>query len=188
MAISDLILEEINALEQSWIGRIPADPGYFAWEPFPVKQFADLLAAVPRGRFIDAGCGIGTKCFLAAQAGFDAEGIERVPAFVAEAHRLGVRAVQADVRDWDFSPYDVVYVNHPLACGEGCDDEAVLEHHIHETMRSGAALIAVNYDLAPGCVAHSQLVPCGDSCQPHSLVGYREVARAAQWAAVWVKD
>ena len=181
----------MTALEAAWRGRVQVPSEFFGWEPYDLPAFMELLAAAmaaaPAGAlFFDAGCGIGTKCLIAAQAGCVASGIDRVPEFVTEARRLGVDAQVADVRDWDYSPYGIVYVNHPLACGPGCDDEAVLEHRVHESMAPGAALISVNYDLAPGCSVHGPDVPCTEAC-PHAAAAWREIARLGAWAAAWAK-
>jgi SAM-dependent methyltransferase len=184
---------QIAALEAEWQGRVQVTPGYCGWEPYDPGKFTRLLSLclphVPPGNrtFLDVGCGIGTKCLLAAQAGLDPSGFDRVPEFVAEARRLGVAAEVADARDYQgYGAPGLVYVNHPLACGGGCDDEAALEHLIHERMASGAVLMAVNYDLAPGCTVHPPSRPCDEGCPP-GAAGWPQVARLGAWDAAWVK-
>jgi SAM-dependent methyltransferase len=190
-----LELAEIEALEAAWQGRVAVtEPEtYFGWEPCPPRQFLDLLRAclphVPPGRrtFIDAGCGIGTKLLLAQQEGLAAHGIDRVPEFVAEARRLGASADLGLIEDYTgFGRFGLVYYNHPLACGPGCDFEAGLEHHIHRQVPPGSVVIGMNYDLAPGCRRHPPDRPCDDDC-PYELAGWAEVARLGPWAAAWVK-
>ena len=191
-----LSLDEITQLEQDWIGRVAvSEPEtYFDWQPASVDLFSQLLGAclphVPVGMpgFLDVGCGIGTKCLLAQQAGFTAYGIDRVPEYLAEAAQLGVSAEQVLAGDYTgYSGFGLVYVNHPLNCGEGCDDEAVLEHTIHVAMSPGAVCAGMNYDLAPGCTAHPPDQPCTDAC-PGTLDGWTEIARLGPWVAAWVKQ
>lgn len=165
--------EEIAGLEAAWAGRVTGreDPAFFGWEPAPVPLFTPLLEAclphVPPGNrtFLDAGCGIGTKALLAAGAGLEAYGLDRVPAYVAEAIRLGVTAWEGYAEDYDgYARYGCVYVNHPRRDPAG---EAELERAIHAQMARGSVLLAVNYGIAPA--------------------GWAEVARAGDWNAAWVK-
>jgi trans-aconitate methyltransferase len=190
-----LTLAQIAQLEQDWVGRVQVDQPdvYFDWQPFPADRFTALLEgclpAVPAGSrsFLDAGCGIGTKQLIAAGYGLSTYGIDRVPEYLEQAHQLGVSAELADARDYTgYGGYGVVYVNHPLRCDPGCDDEAVLEARIHELMAPGAVLIAVNYDLAPGCPVHASPAPCTDGCPPDSS-SWPQVAHPRRWDAIWVK-
>jgi hypothetical protein len=84
-----------------------------------------------------------------------------------------------------YGRFGLVYFNHPMVCGPGCEDEAELEHLIHEGMAPGAVLMAANYDLAPGCPVHPATQPCDITC-PHK-VGWAQVARLGDWDAAWVK-
>ena len=165
--------EEIAGLEQAWAGRVTGreDPAFFGWEPAPLPVFTGLLAGclphVPPGNrsFLDAGCGIGTKCQLAWQQGLDPYGIDRVPEYLEEARRSGLACELALAEDYDgYARFGLVYVNHPL---RGPAAEAALEAGIHAAMAPGAVLLAVNYALAPP--------------------GWAEVARSGEWNAAWVK-
>jgi SAM-dependent methyltransferase len=166
-----MTLAEIAALETAWQGRIPPDdPACFGWEPYSPDAFAalleDCLPRVPSGNrtFLDAGCGIGTKCVLAAQAGLEAYGFDLVPEFLAEARQLGVACEQADARMFTrYGDFGLVYVNHPLVPGPG---ETALERRVHAAMAAGSVLMAVNYDIAPD---------------------WPEISRAGPWDAAWVK-
>jgi SAM-dependent methyltransferase len=188
-------LDEISALEASWLNRVQVSERekYFDWQPADPVVFTRLLELclphVPPGNrtFLDAGCGIGTKCLIAAQHGLAAYGFDRVPEYVAEARRLGVSADPGLAEMYQgYGQHGLVYVNHPLACGPGCDDEATLEHYIHEQMAPGSVLMFMNYDLAPGCSVHSQDQPCTDAC-PHDAAAWPEIARLGAWMAAWVK-
>lgn len=186
---------EIAQLEQDWVGRVQVGQPdvYFDWQPFPADRFTALLEgclpAVPAGSqsFLDVGCGIGTKQLIAAGYGLSTYGIDRVPEYLAEAAQLGVSAELADARDYTgYGGYGVVYVNHPLRCDPGCDDEAVLEARIHELMAPGAVLIAVNYAYAPLCRAHLPGQPCTDAC-PLDSSAWPVIARIGPWGAAWMK-
>lgn len=120
----------------------------FGWAPYDLDEFARLLdvavEAAPGGPFLDAGCGIGTKCLLAAARGLDAYGIDRVPAYVDRAVQLGVHAEQADVRGWGrYGEFSIVYVSHPLRPGA----EEPFEKWLHDQMSPGAVLVTLR-----GCI------------------------------------
>jgi len=147
-------LARIAALEADWLTRLPrvrAHLEFYGWEPYDLGEFTRLLdAAIPhaaRRSFLDAGCGIGTKCLAAASRGLTAEGVELVPAYAARTRRLGVTVHKADVRGWPhYADYGIVYVNCPLK-GEAA--EARFERWLHGQMAPGAVLISVNDCAAP---------------------------------------
>jgi SAM-dependent methyltransferase len=160
-------LEELVELEASWQNKVSPIPGCFGWEPYSLESFSELLAiAASRNflaSFLDAGAGIGTKVIRATHYGLIASGIDLVPEFLAEAARIGADVQYGDVREWDYSLYGIVYVNHPLI---DQDEEAQLEFAIHDGMASGSVLVAVNYGIAPD---------------------WPEIGRIGEWNAVWVK-
>lgn len=166
-------MDQLASLEASWLRRIQPPPGAFGWEPYDLSAFTALLRQavlhVPRSNtsFIDVGCGIGTKCLVAEQFGLSAWGIDIVPEFLAEAQRHWVRAVLADARTYTrYADFGLVYINHPLVCGDGCAQETELEEYVQAGMASGAVLLSVNYEACPV---------------------WPEVARDGDWAAAWVK-
>ena len=145
---------DVAALEAYWHDR-PVDgvpPGCLPWLPYPADDFDVLLGEAVLltlgTRFLDVGCGIGTKCVLAASRGLLAAGVEVVPAYQHEAARLGIPLFAADARMWDgYGEWDIVYVNCPLAADEA---EAVLELRVQDRMRPGGVLISVNSAAPPG--------------------------------------
>jgi SAM-dependent methyltransferase len=188
-------LDEIAALEDAWRGRVQVtEPErYFGWEPAPPDRFSRFLAAVlphvpaSNRTFLEVGCGIGTKCLIAADAGLAVYGFDRVPEYTAEARRLGVEAWVGLAQEFTgYGRFGLVYFNHPMVCGPGCEDEAELEHLIHQQMAPGSVLMAANYDLAPGCSVHPPSEPCTDAC-PWDAAGWVQVARLGPWDAAWVK-
>jgi len=148
-------LASIAGLEAEWLTRPQAgrsgDAECYGWEPYSLAEFARLLdLAVPRvpvASCLGVGCGIGTKCLLAASRGLAVEGVERLPVLAAVARGLGVTVHEADARTWDgYGNYGIVYVNCPL---KDEDAEAVLEARIRSLMAPGAVLISVNDCGAP---------------------------------------
>jgi SAM-dependent methyltransferase len=185
-------INTLRQLEGYWhIQGVATEPEtYFGWEPYDLDQFWQLLQGciphVPADRqsFVDIGCGIGTKCLLAQNAGLAVFGVERVPTYVAEAQRLGVEVWQGLAQDFtQYDQYGLVYVNHPMASGG--NTEALLENSIQSSMASGSVLMSVNYDLAPGCPHHPPTSPCSEACGGAS--SWPEIARINDWAAAWIK-
>src|SRR5262249_40050331 len=136
---------ELNATEQGWNlqkVRYPREDAV-PWLPFPMGQFVTLLTeammmAVPSGgqsvimeepntiRFLDVGCGPGTKIRMAeALYGVKGYGIDIVPRFIAEANAHGVKALLKDAYDlpprgtvntmepFGYGDFQIVYVNRP---------------------------------------------------------------------------
>lgn len=170
-------LRELQATEQSWNStpvRYPREDAV-PWLPFPLSQFVTLLTEAvmvappssgnpiinedPYGsvRFLDVGCGPGTKVRLAeALFGVRGYGIDIVSRFIHEAQAHGVRAILKDAFDFPakgepmtgsalgYSDFQIVYVNRPSALQ---DD---LEKLVMERMASDAVLIAVNWRHDPG--------------------------------------
>lgn len=172
-------LRELDAAEQVWRQQPVRYPREDAvpWMPYSIPQFVALLTeamaacARPRDladmgvglRFLDVGCGPGTKCRLAtALFGLESYGIDIVPRFVGEAQAHGVNAAVADAFEFcqpagkepgkaianllawktasvGLGRYDIVLVNRP----SGLQDE--LEGLVRDSMGSGAVLIAVNW-------------------------------------------
>jgi len=144
-------IETVRALEQGEAPPFPADAmDCLGWAPYDLDEFARLLdiaiSAAPGRAFLDAGCGIGTKCLLAAERGLQACGIDRVPAYVERARELGVSAEEADVRGWPrYGEFSIVYVSHPMRPPA----EAPFELWLHEQMAPGAVLMTLRGCGAP---------------------------------------
>jgi SAM-dependent methyltransferase len=108
-------------------------------------------------RFLDVGCGPGTKVRLAqALFGLNAYGIDIVSRFIAEAQAHGAACLLKDAFEfpakgepmttsaWGYSDFQIVYVNRPSA------NQDELEHLVMERMASDSVLIAVNWRNDPG--------------------------------------
>lgn len=146
--IGDVVL-----LDEEW-RRNPAgrdDPAYLPWMPFIWPDFLALIGeALPEvtgDRFLDIGCGCGTKMMLAEEVfGLTVHGIERVPEYVAAARQRGLTVTEADALDWDgYGKYDLIFFNRPFF---DKDRQALLEKQVWADMKPGAVVIAANL-LAP---------------------------------------
>lgn len=114
----------------------------FSWPDF-IALVAEALPETPGDRFLEIGCGCGSKMLLAdAVFGLNTQGIERVPEYVKAAREHGLIVTEADALAWDgYGDFDLVYFNRAFA------DQRMqqqLEEHVWESMKPGAVVIAVN--------------------------------------------
>jgi SAM-dependent methyltransferase len=158
-AAKEFRMTDLHALEMEWAGRmtegVPLDCIRFI--PYPMGRFRLLLEtamAHGSGPFLDLGAGIGTKVLAAKEAGLDAHGIELVPAYLAEAERIGADVRPGDIRHIQASRlalYGIIYLNHPLA---GAEATQALENRVRVALRPGGVLICVNGELPAPAGAH----------------------------------
>jgi trans-aconitate methyltransferase len=149
-----LALSTATEQERSWQGKVPEanDERHIPWLPFPIPEFVALtaLAAAEADgpRFLEIGCGIGTKMLLA-QAIFqlDVTGFDRVPEFVEQACGNGLNAVRADAATWDgYGEFDIVWFNRPL---REAAEEAALETRVWEFTAPGTVVMCANLEARP---------------------------------------
>lgn len=107
--------------------------------------------------FVDAGCGLGAKVFLATHFFHKSTGVEISPEYVKLANGFLKRwcrdtahyddrtgkyvlpiVIQDDIINHDFSPYDVIYFYSPLS---DAVKERAFEFHLLETAKPGALII-----------------------------------------------
>lgn len=80
--------------------------GFTPWErhgtPELLRELAEVPAALPPGRALDAGCGRGAHSVYLARQGWKVTGVELVPSAVAAARRRAKEAgVEVDFREGD---------------------------------------------------------------------------------------
>ena len=145
----------VIALEARWAADRSAGRDdlatYTPWMPFSWPAFialvAEALPEVPGDRFLEVGCGIGTKMMLAeAVFGLDVHGVERVPEYVKAAREQGLSVDEDDALAWEgYGDYDLVFLNRAFS-DQG--KELQLEATVYDSMKPGAVVIAANV-LAP---------------------------------------
>jgi SAM-dependent methyltransferase len=135
----------VERLEQQILPEVKNDPQFYRWVPLPLGEFLSGMQVVTQAlieerkcfdapTFLDAGCGIGSKMFLAQALGYQVAGIEREPAYAAAAICSGVHI--ADATEWDgYGAYDVVY-SYRLCVEE--EQQSQLEKHIISNLKPGA--------------------------------------------------
>lgn len=131
-------------LERAWLPPTPDASEFFAYDPLPWAIFLPLVeqaSSLTEGRrFLDVGCGIGTKLVTMHYLGWTVAGIERYPPYAHAARILVPEAhIQTiDVFDVDEFDADVVY-SYRLGVTE--TTQALVEEHIAAGMRPGSVLV-----------------------------------------------
>jgi SAM-dependent methyltransferase len=125
---------------------------YLPFMPFPLPAFVMLLTEAlpeaPGTRFLDVGCGSGSKLLVARDLfGLGCRGIDRVPEYVAAARELGLDAECTDALGYPgYGSADIIWLNRPF---RDPGAEAALEAQIWEQMTPGAIVICANLEAPP---------------------------------------
>jgi SAM-dependent methyltransferase len=158
---SGYVLELVQGLEKTLCNdsqefkndkRKEGEFEYIAFQPHEflhqLKVAKDSLKASigpgwhwPIGSFIDVGCGIGSKAYLAQRYGFSAHGVEITSKYVKIARRLlgpHGEVFEGDAREFNYEPYDVIYFYWPMM---DHTKELQLEQRIFDTAKKGAIII-----------------------------------------------
>lgn len=147
------LLSEVRQAERHWQKRVELDDDrYTPWMPSDIAQFLVLLieamAEAPGDRFLEVGCGPGSKMMLARDLfGLDVYGFDRVGEYVAAAVSAGLECALSDAFEFGgYDRFDIVFFNRP------CRDrqlEQELERHVWRKMRRGAVVICMNLESQP---------------------------------------
>jgi len=128
----------------------PDEENRHRWVPFPCGSFVDACieafyltgGVVKSKKFLDIGCGIGTKVMLA-DVFFDAHGLELKEEYLSVAKIIGCRNVwQADAMEYEgYGDYDILYFYCPFR-----DDalESNFEKHVYRHMKPGTVLLPMH--------------------------------------------
>src|SRR5215813_10070328 len=141
-SIRDL-LSTVRELDRSWQKKVPeaSSPEYTPWMPSDVAQYLVLLiealAEAPGDKFLEVGCGPGTKMMLAERLfGLDVSGFDRVPEYVKAAVEQNLNAFECDAMEYGgYGEFDVVFFNRPF---RDAGLEQQLERTVWRRMRRGA--------------------------------------------------
>jgi SAM-dependent methyltransferase len=132
------------------------DPEMWRWSPLELSEFdrmltvaIQLLPGFKAPLFCEAGCGIGTKLYLAKMYhNLVATGYEISHDYLEKAAELDVDARYMDFRK-DAPPwaeYDIVYIARPF---KSDDTESAFERAAQEGMRPGAVLMMAYTSVKP---------------------------------------
>jgi SAM-dependent methyltransferase len=138
------VFETLARLERRWVPPARPDPDFYGWEPWPTRDFFDavnLAAGFTDGRrFLDVGCGIGTKLALMSAVGWTVAGIDWHRPYLDAARELVPEAdlTLADVRDMEVFDADVVFM-YRLAVDDAVNAE--VEAHLIDGCPPGQILI-----------------------------------------------
>lgn len=136
----------VERLEGAWLpAELPLHEEFFPYQPTPMPDFiADLEIALTRAtgrRYLEVGCGLGTKMVIAQAAGLEVHGIEAREQYAAMARYLCPEAKVeiADARYYGaYAAFDIVFCYRPLISEKGT---AALEDFLDAEMRPDAVLI-----------------------------------------------
>jgi len=142
-------LRQLAMIEHSWLMRskVPSTSHVLGWMPFQLADFAGMMVDVAQeakgNRFLDVGCGPGTKVAMARLLfGFDSSGIEIDTQMALEAAFLLTEGevYNGDALYWDdgfYGQFDVLWLYRPF---RAADLQERLEKRIRSEMKSGAIL------------------------------------------------
>jgi SAM-dependent methyltransferase len=133
-------------LEERWTP--PADPGhsFFDYSPLPLREFKDGIDTARNNtngnRYLEVGCGIGTKLALMHHLGWEVTGIDIYQPYLDVARELCPEAklICADMRDIQFFDADVVFMYRP---GFTQEMEWALELWLADNIALGTILFLV---------------------------------------------
>ncbi|MEM9586899.1 MAG: class I SAM-dependent methyltransferase [Planctomycetota bacterium] len=112
-------------------------------------------------RFLEVGCGIGTKCELVRLLGVSATGIDLLPEYVELAKKVFAECafLHANALEFDYHGFDIVYYHAPFF-----DDHLIesLESRVLSQLPVGGVLIATRISPAFAAVLDSNGTDRGD--------------------------
>jgi hypothetical protein len=145
-------------LEQLYLERETTDPDpeMWRWSPLELAEFERMLiiaksclAGIGDLKFVEAGCGIGTKLYLASMYyKLEAVGYEISQDYLEKAKRLNVDARYMDFREQSppWNEYDIVYVARPF---KEDSVEVAFEDSVREAMSPGSVYISAYTSVKP---------------------------------------
>lgn len=150
------IIRTATEMERAWQNKVnqPSHERqrYAPWLPFQIYEYIPLVAeALPEtdgNRFLEIGCGIGTKMLLTHELfGLDVSGIERNEEYAAAARRLGLNVAVADALTWNgYDAFDLIWFNRVF---RDVAAEADLEARVWSMARPGAVIMCANLEAGP---------------------------------------
>ncbi len=120
----EAIHSTFHRLEQRWLAPPTDSPDFFDYDPLPIALFLQgirLAAEFAFGdRYLDIGCGIGTKLALMFHLGFKVTGIDHNQAYLQAAKELCPEAtlILGDLFSVTSFDFDIIYFYRPARSDE----------------------------------------------------------------------
>ena len=146
------VIRAVQETEHQWLRAGDAKSPYLSWMPFQAGEFLSILfECVPQlyGRkFLDVGCGPGTKMQLAAHFfGLQPYGIEVDPVMAAAAEPHGFVATSDALHITDsYDRFDLVWMYRPF---RNKDLQFQLDCRVMKEMKPGAILAGGQWEVCP---------------------------------------
>ena len=133
----------VRQLEKPWNPRVQVTPEYYDYVALPENEFFAGMDVVTKyildtqhcfnsPTFLDVGCGMGTKMFLAQRLGYSVHGIDIHQEYLDSARTLvnGSYPELCNAFDYEYyDQFDVVYAYHPCIFHK-------LQHSLNELIAS----------------------------------------------------
>lgn len=149
------LMQRVEEMEPEWLTHGNRhDDKYLPWMPFQPANFiamiAECMTYASGFRFLDVGCGIGSKLALATTVfGLQADGVEVDSVMAAEAckWRCG-NVIPQDALDVPglYADYDIIWLYRPFR-DRKCEEQ--LEKLVRENMKPGAILAGGAWETHP---------------------------------------
>jgi SAM-dependent methyltransferase len=136
------------------------DPTYLPFMPYQIADFTavmvDVVAETTGPKFLDVGCGTGTKMVLARELfGLEPWGVEIDPDMAARAANRGT-VVPGDALNFpDYRVFDIIWLYRPF---RQPGFQRNLETLIRREMKPGAILAGGAWEMCPGDDGWSTIV------------------------------
>lgn len=154
------MVRSVQETEALWLCQGDPNSPRLPWMPFQAAEFLSIVfECVPEmtgSRFLDVGCGPGTKMSLARHFyGLTADGIEVNEKMAAQVPPPGNVWVM-DALDFDeYWAYDLIWLYRPF---RHADLEEQLEKKIRAQMKPGAILAGGAWQICPGDLGWATVV------------------------------
>lgn len=121
---------------------------YIAYDPFEFTIMLIVLkklGIISKGmKFLDAGGGIGDKCYIASLLGMKVTNLEISSTLLKELSELygdSIPAVRGDITEFDYSGHDIIYAYNPI-----CSTDGMIKffNQVMKTARPDTVLIFLN--------------------------------------------
>lgn len=135
------IYETFSRLEARWVDGVPDNSVWHAWSPLPPHEFLPPVREASRltegRRFLDLGCGIGTKLAYMHALGWSVAGVEHHRPYFKCAEEMVPEAdlTCGRIQDQESFDADLIYMYRPAV---SLPDEEAIERYVFDRASKGA--------------------------------------------------